>query len=100
MILSICCIALLALVMKNPQTLFVYFVTQYYLTVCWHQESCKEMETMHSDNKNKYKSFYERKLESLNKTMSILAKKCRKENDNLTEASYHNSLYAEAHIIG
>ena len=41
MIISICCMALLALVMKNPQTLFVYSVTRYSLTIRWHQHSCK-----------------------------------------------------------
>ena len=36
----------------------------------------------------------------LNKTRSILVKKCRIENEILTEASYHISLHGEAYIIG
>ena len=62
------------------------------------------METRHSDNKNKNKSFLERKLEILSKTRSIFVKKYRTENENLTEASYrapyHISLHGETHIIG
>ena len=61
------------------------------------------METRHSDYRNKDKSFFERKLESFNKTRSILEKKCRTESENLTEVSYkavdHFSLHGEVHII-
>ena len=56
------------------------------------------METMHCDYKNKDKPFFERKLESFIKTRSILVKKCRTENENLTNASYHISLHGETHI--
>ena len=56
------------------------------------------METMHCDYKNKDKHFFERKLESFIKTRSILVKKCRTENENLTNASYHISLHGETHI--
>ena len=42
MSISICCMALVAMVMKKPQTLFLYFVTRYWLTIRWHQQSCKD----------------------------------------------------------
>ena len=62
------------------------------------------MKTKHSDYKNKDKSLFDRKPESLNKTRSIFVKKCRTENENLTDAScrasYHISHHVEAHIIG
>ena len=64
----------------------------------------RHMETRHSNYDKKDKSFFEMKLESINKTWIIFVKKCRTENENLTEASYktsyHVSLHGEAHIIG
>ena len=62
------------------------------------------METRQCDYENNNKSFFERILESFNKTRSILVKKCRTDIENCSEASYktscHISLHGEVHIIG
>ena len=64
----------------------------------------RHMETKHSSFKNKDISFFERKLESYNRSRSVLVKKCKTENEIATEASYkasyHISLHGEAHTIG
>ncbi|XP_067132830.1 zinc finger BED domain-containing protein 5-like [Centruroides vittatus] len=64
----------------------------------------RHMETKHSVYKNKDKFFFERKLESFNKTTNFMVKKCRTDNENATETSYkafyYISLHGKAHTIG